>query len=177
MVKSIKKLAISAMFLGIGIILPFFTGQLEGIGNMLLPMHLPVFLCGLICGWKYGAGVGFTMPLIRSLIFTKPPLYPNAVVYAFELCTYGFVIGIVWMLSKEKNIKSIYASMLFSMLCGRIVWAAAKIVTMGIDGGRFTFAMFLSGAFLEAVPGIILQLVIIPAIMVALNRAKFFPFN
>ena len=66
MKKSIKNMTLSAMFMAIGIVLPFFTGQIPRIGNMLLPMHIPVFLCGLICGWQYGAVVGFLLPLLRS---------------------------------------------------------------------------------------------------------------
>ena len=62
---NVKNLALSAMFIAIGQVLPFFTGQIPQIGNMLLPMHIPVLLCGLICGWKYGALVGFTTPLLR----------------------------------------------------------------------------------------------------------------
>lgn len=74
MKKSIKNLTISAVFLAVGLVLPFFTGQIPAIGNMLLPMHIPVFLCGLICGWQYGAAVGFILPLFRSLLFSAPPI-------------------------------------------------------------------------------------------------------
>ena len=175
--KSVKRLALSAMFLGIGIALPFLTGQLENFGNMLLPMHLPVLLCGLVCGWQYGAGVGFVLPLLRSLIFTKPPMYPNAVVYSLELCTYGLIIGLIWSFLDKKRTGSVYIAMLSAMACGRVVWALAKIVTMGLAGGKFTFAMFLSGALFEAILGIVLQLVVIPLVMSALKRARLFPYD
>ena len=86
----LKNLVIAAMLLAVGLVLPFLTGQIQQIGNMLLPMHFPVILCGLICGWKYGLGVGFILPLLRSVIFGMPVMYPNAFAMAFELAAYGF---------------------------------------------------------------------------------------
>ena len=74
----IKKLTLSAMFLAIGMILPFFTGQIPRIGNMLLPMHIPVLLCGLICGWQYGAAVGLVLPLLRSMTLGMASVVSNS---------------------------------------------------------------------------------------------------
>ena len=79
----LKNLVLAAMFLAIGLVLPFFTGQIPAVGKMLLPMHIPVLLCGLICGWQYGLGVGFVLPLLRSLLFSFPAMYPNAISMAF----------------------------------------------------------------------------------------------
>ena len=81
---SLRSLALSAMFLALGLVLPFLTGQIPEIGNLLLPMHLPVLLCGLVCGWKYGLAVGFTTPLLRSMLFGMPTFYPSAVSMAFS---------------------------------------------------------------------------------------------
>jgi len=72
------------MFIAIGLVLPFFTGQIPQIGRMLLPMHIPVFLCGLICGWKYGLMVGFILPLLRYAVFGMPVIFPNGIAMAFE---------------------------------------------------------------------------------------------
>lgn len=73
----IWNLVLSAMFMAIGLVLPFFTGQIPQIGSMLLPMHLPVLLCGLICGWQYGGVVGFVLPLLRYVMFGMPPHLPH----------------------------------------------------------------------------------------------------
>ena len=89
-----KKLAYAALFLALCLVLPMLTGQIPQIGSMLLPMHIPVLLCGLVCGWQYGAAVGFVAPLLRSVLFGMPPMYPVAIAMAFELLTYGLVIGI-----------------------------------------------------------------------------------
>lgn len=174
--KHIKNLTLSGMFLAIGLVLPLLTGQIQHIGNMLLPMHIPVLLCGLICGWQYGGTIGLIMPLLRNLIFGMPPM-PNAVSMAFELAAYGLVIGLLYGHSKWKCVFSLYRSMLIAMLAGRAVWGVVQAAILGLNGSGFTVQMFMAGAFLNAIPGIILQLILIPAIMVALDRAKLVPFN
>lgn len=170
----IKNTAVAAMLLAAGLVLPFITGQLQRFGNMLLPMHIPVLLCGLICGWQYGLIVGFITPLLRSAIFTMPQMYPNAVAMAFELAAYGSVAGFLYSHSKWQCTRALYKSIFASMLTGRIIWGIVKSALLGFDG--FTLYTFFAGAFINAVPGIILQLIVIPAIMVALNRAKLVPF-
>ena len=100
MEKATRRLTLSAMFLALGLVLPFLTGQVPQIGNMLLPMHLPVFLCGLLCGWQYGAAVGFALPLLRSSLFALPVMFPAATAMAFELMTYGLVAGLLYSRSR-----------------------------------------------------------------------------
>ena len=167
---AIRNLATAAMLFALGLLLPFLTGQIREIGNMLLPMHLPVLLCGFVCGWKYGLAVGALIPIIRSLIFGMPPIYPNAVTMAFELAAYGFITGFLYLILKKKNLTSVYLSLLCAMIIGRIVKGIANAICYGIVNKGYTFVMFISGAFLEAVPGIIIQLVLIPAILLAIGR-------
>ena len=100
--KTTKKMTLSAMFLAIGMVLPFLTGQIPQVGNMMLPMHIPVLLCGLICGWQYGAVLGFVLPLLRYLVFGMPLLFPTGIAMAFERMTYGLVIGQVYSSSRWK---------------------------------------------------------------------------
>ena len=168
--KNILNLTLAAMFMAIGIVLPFFTGQIPQIGKMLLPMHIPVLLCGLICGWQYGLIVGFVMPFLRYSMFGMPVLFPTGISMAFELATYGMASGLFYSRSRWQCVISLYRSMVAAMLAGRIVWAFVQMVLLGTGEGGFTLQMFMAGAFLNTVPGIILQLVLIPGIMVALNR-------
>ena len=168
---NLKKLVLAALFLSIGIVLPLFTMQIKEIGDSLLPMHLPVLLCGVLCNKKYGFCIGITLPFIRYLIFSMPPIYPNAVWMALELCTYGFVIGLLYDLFKQKNIKAIYISLIGSMLCGRIVWGISKALLLGLKGKAFTFAAFITGGFADALPGIVLQLILIPLIVEIVKRS------
>lgn len=163
------RLVLSAMFLAIGLYLPFLTGQIQQIGNMLCPMHLPVLLCGLICGWQYGGVVGFILPLLRHVLFFMPPM-PNAIAMALELAAYGIVVGVLYACFRRQNLTVLYISLIAAMVAGRLVWGTAMLVITGIGGTAFSWQMFLSGAVLTAVPGIILQLVLIPALMAALDR-------
>ncbi len=177
MSKTTKNLTLSAMFLAIGMVLPFLTGQIPQIGNMMLPMHIPVLLCGLICGWQYGAVLGFVLPPLRYLVFGMPVLFPTGIAMAFELMTYGLVIGLVYALSRWKCILALYRALITAMIAGRLVWAAVQMILLGVSGSAFTMQMFLAGAFLNAVPGIVIQLVLIPAVMAALGKTGLVHFH
>ena len=168
--EKIKPLVISAMLLCLGYVLPFLTGQIPQVGNLLLPMHIPVLLCGMICGWQYGAVVGFIIPLTRSLFFGMPILYPTAIYMAFELLTYGFISGLIYKKAKKHNLKAVLISLIPAMLCGRIIYGTVKTILLGLEGESLGFAAFIGGAFTEAVPGIILQLILIPTIILAVEK-------
>ena len=170
-------LAMSAMFLSMGLVLPFFTGQIPQIGNMLLPMHLPVLVCGLICGWKHGLAVGFILPLLRSVLFGMPVMYPKAVAMAFELAAYGGLAGALYGRSPWKCVLSLYRALAGAMLGGRLVWGGVMVVLMGMTGSSFTWKLFLAEAFVNAVPGIVLQLVFIPGLMLSLHRTGLVQFH
>ena len=169
---NVKKLVLSAMFIAIGIVLPFFTGQVKQLGDILLPMHLPIFLCGLICSWKFGLAAGFILPLLRSLIFSMPPLYPNAIPMAFELATYGFIVGFIYEKAKKKNLIWLYISLIVAMLTGRLVAGSVKTIMLGMAGTPYSFNAFITASFIKAVPGIIIQLVIIPSLMLLIKKTK-----
>ncbi len=159
-------LTLSAMFMALGLVLPFLTGQIPRFGSMLLPMHIPVLLCGLICGWPYGLCVGFIVPLLRSILFGMPVFYPSALAMAFELATYGAVVGCLYAHSRKGSIGTVYRSLILAMLSGRIVWGIVEVILLGIGGSAFTWQAFMAGAFINAIPGIVLQLILIPILMV-----------
>ena len=165
------RLVLAALFLALGMILPFFTAQIPEIGSMLLPMHIPVLVCGFVCGWKYGLIVGLLTPLLRSMTFSMPPLFPSATAMAFEMAAYGAICGLTYE-RLPRGTKSVYASLLTAMVGGRIVWGIVQIPILGIAGKGFGWQAFVAGAFLNAVPGIILQIVMIPLIVIALERAN-----
>nr|WP_325179823.1 ECF transporter S component [uncultured Oscillibacter sp.] len=175
--RPVQTLAMAAMLMAVGFVLPFFTGQIPQIGKMLCPLHLPVLLCGLLCGWKYGLVVGFVLPLLRSATLGMPPMFPAGIAMAFELAAYGFLAGFLYARSRWQCVVALYRCLILAMIGGRIVWAAAQVVLSGVSGQAFTWQMFLSGAFLTAIPGIILQLVFIPAVMVALDRTGLVRFR
>ena len=168
----LRKLILSAMFLAVGMVLPTLTMQIKEIGDTLLPMHLPVMLCGLICGPFWGGFIGLVLPFLRSVTFGMPPIYPNAVWMALELAAYGAFIGLVYLCFKKKNTLAVYVSLVSAMLAGRVVWGIAKAVLLGLGGKGFTFAAFITGGFVDALPGIIIQLIIIPIIMKVLEKVQ-----
>ncbi len=170
-------LTVSAMFLSLALVLPLITGQIPSIGKMLLPMHLPVLLCGLICGWQYGLVVGAVAPILRSVIFGLPALYPEAVVMCFELATYGLVAGIIYQSIKKQNIFKVYISLISAMLAGRVVYGAVNYILLTVRAEQYTWSLFFAGAFGRALPGIIVQLVLIPTLMAALNRTGLVPYR
>ncbi|HPB17086.1 MAG TPA: ECF transporter S component [Clostridia bacterium] len=168
---STRKLVITALGLALAIVLPFLTGQIPQIGSMLLPMHIPVLLIGFICGWPYGLILGLISAPLRSLIFTMPPMFPVALAMAFEMAAYGAIAGFLYR-KLPKNTLNVYISLIASMICGRIVWAIASYVIFAAAGNSFTIQLFLAGAFVNALPGIILQIVLIPVLVLALRKAN-----
>ena len=165
------KMVLAAFFLALSYVMPFLTGQIPEIGSMLCPMHIPVLLCGFLCGWQWGLAVGFIAPLFRSLTLGMPPLFPVAVCMAAELAAYGAVSGLMHKYLPRKK-PYIYVSLLTAMISGRLIWGAAMFIAMSVDGGAFTFSAFLAGAVSNAVPGIIVQIVIIPVAVMVLDNPK-----
>ena len=172
--ENIKKMTAAGMLLAVALLLPFVTGQIPEVGNALLPMHFPVILCGFICGWKYGGLIGFIAPLLRYALFGMPPIVPKGIPMAFELATYGIIAGLAYMIlsKKMRHIVSIYVSLILAMIVGRIIWGIATVILLGVQGAPFTFPMFMAGAIINAVPGIIAQLIIIPISIVALKKSR-----
>ena len=166
----IRRLTYAALYLAIAMVLPFITGQIPEIGSALCPMHIPALLCGFMCGWPWGMAVGFIAPLLRSVVFGMPALFPGAVAMAFELAVYGGLAGFLRRrLPRKKGFT--WAVLILSMIAGRIVWGAVRVVLAGLSGSSFTLALFLAGAVTNAVPGIILQLVLIPVLVIAMESA------
>jgi len=169
--KKNRRLAYSALFLALALVLPFLTGQIPTIGKALSPMHIPVMLCGFLCGPLWGAAVGAVAPLLRSVLFGMPAMFPGGVAMTFELATYGVLSGWLYRLLPRKP-WSIYVSLLVAMLGGRLVWGAARFALAGLSGSEFPFSAFLAGAVTGAVPGIVLHIVLIPLLVMGLERAK-----
>ena len=167
----IRKLVYSALCLAVALVLPIITGNIQTIGKMLCPMHIPVLLCGFVCGPWWGLAVGALAPIVRFLIFSMPPIYPTAIAMAFELSSYGFFVGFFYK-RFPKKIGFVYLDLILAMIIGRVVWGIAQTILLSLGGKVFTFAVFISGAITSALPGIIIQLAIIPAIVMALKASK-----
>lgn len=164
---------LAALFLALAYIMPFLTGQIPDIGAMLCPMHIPVLLCGFVCGWPWGLLVGFIAPLLRSFLTGGfPPIFPTAVAMAFELAAYGAVTGLMHKLLPKKK-PFIYCSLLTAMAAGRVVWGIATAICLGISGKAFGIEAFFAGAIVNAIPGIVLQIVLVPIIVMIIEKIAY----
>lgn len=167
----VRRMTFTAVYLAVALVLPFLTGQIPQIGAMLSPMHIPALLCGFVCGWPYGLAVGAIAPLLRSLLFGMPVLYPTAIAMTFELAAYGAMAGLLYHRLPRKT-WSIYATLVLAMVIGRVIWGLVTYVLLQFQGNIFTPAMFISGAVLTAIPGIIPHLILIPVIVMALGKVN-----
>lgn len=167
--KNLRRLILAAMFLTLALALPFLTGQIPQVGSALCPMHIPVLLCGFFCGPWYALAVGLVAPLLRFALFGMPPPMPTGIAMCFELATYGFVSGLLYKLLPGKKVFT-YVTLIAAMLAGRIIWGIARVILAGLAQSEFAWTAFLSGAFVNAVPGIILHILLIPVLVIALKR-------
>ena len=166
---NVKNLVLAALFLALALVLPFLTGQIPEIGSMLCPMHIPALLCGFFCGWPWCLAVGLIAPVLRSVLFSMPPMFPTAICMAFELATYGAVSGLLYSRLPQKK-ASIYISLLTAMVAGRLVWGVARLLCAGLDVSAFGLSAFWAGAITSAIPGIIIQILLIPVLVMLLKK-------
>ncbi|NLL46170.1 MAG: ECF transporter S component [Clostridiales bacterium] len=169
-----KSLTISAMFVALCVVLPIALHSVANAGQILLPMHLPVLLCGMACGWPYGLACGILGPLLSSLFTGMPPMaiLPSMIC---ELAAYGFVTG---LLSRKINtglkILDIYIPLLCAMIAGRLFFGLLNALIF--RAGSYTFSIWLTASFVTSLPGIIIQLVFVPVIIYILRKAKLITY-
>lgn len=162
-----RQLVTAALCAAMGLLLPSVFHLFGGAGPAFLPMHIPILLCGLLCGWQYGALCGIVVPLLSSAMTGMPVLYPTGVAMCFELACYGAVSGFLY------RRWGVYPSLICAMLAGRAVSGCANAILLGLGGKTYALSAFLSTAFVVAVPGIIIQLIVLPAIVKLLERAGY----
>ena len=167
---AIRRMVTTAVCLALCMVLPFLTGQIPQIGSALSPMNIPVLLAGFLCGPWWAMAVGAVAPLLRFALFGMPPIFPTGVAMCFELAAYGLVSGLLYARLPKKT-SNIYVSLIVAMLAGRVVWGVVRVALSGVAGEPFTWAAFVAGAFVNAVPGIIVHILLIPVIVMALKKA------
>lgn len=168
---SIRNLVLAGLFIAMGLVLPSLTGRIQALGQRVLPMHIPVLIAGFVCGWPYGLVVGFVTPLLASAINGMPPMFPIAISMAFELAAYGLLTGLFYELLPKKPLYT-YLALILAMLGGRIVLGIANVILLGLNGKSYTFEMFIAGAFINAIFGIMIQIIIIPILINSLQKAR-----
>lgn len=172
---SVKKSIICAMCIALCYILPLFFHGIQNAGSIFCPMHIPVFICGLICGWQYGLLCGIAGPAISSALTGMPPVahLPDMIV---ELALYGLISG---LLMRVVRTRSTYADMYISMVCAMVIGriGAGIVRALIFTQGSYSMAMWVSGYIVTAWPGILIQFVFIPSIIFALMKAQLIPLR
>lgn len=168
-----KRTIITALCCALCVVLPMAFHSIPNAGSILLPMHIPVLLCGLICGAPFGLICGAVGPLLSSLLTGMPPIayLPSMLI---ELVVYGLVAGLLMQFVRTKNtFADLYISLVGAMLCGRIVAGAARALIFA--AGEYSLAAWTASYFVTALPGLVIQLVLLPAIVFALMKARLIP--
>lgn len=169
----IRKIVYSAVCIALAMVLPLFLGQVQIFMQGVSPMHIPAFLCGFLCGPWYGLAVGIISPLLRSLVFSMPKLYPTAIAMAFELGTYGLLTGLFYKVFMKMNFwPRTYISLILAMIIGRIVGGLCQAVLLGFRGEGYGFSAFITAYFVNTSVGIVIHLILVPLILFALKKAK-----
>ena len=170
---AVKKSIITAVCIALCVVLPQAFHAIPNAGSIYLPMHIPVLLCGLICGWPYGLLCGLAGPALSALITGMPPaaVLPGMMV---ECGVYGLAAGLLMQLVRTKRLYAdLYISLVAAMLLGRVVSGAAKALIF--SAGSYSMASWVAGSFVTALLGIIIQLALLPSIVYALMRARLIP--
>ncbi len=167
-----RKLVIAGLMIALGMILPFATAHGFGMtGKVILPMHIPVLLCGFFCGPLFGALCGLILPILNSLLTGMPVLYPMAPLMTCELVTYGFISGLLYKVSGySKKLMVIEGALISAMLIGRILYGIAAWILLFFDADAGEFSVISS--VVVGLPGIFIQLILIPAIVSSVQKSK-----
>lgn len=172
---TLRKTVTAALCVALCIILPLAFHSVQNVGKVFLPMHIPVLLCGLVCGWQYGLVCGILGPLLSSLLTQMPPAatLPSM---AAELAIYGTVSGIMMCAFKNKiSYRSLYASLATALISGRAVSGILNALIFSV--GRYSFSVWLTASFVTCLPGLLIQLILIPTLVRALGMARLLPQN
>ena len=170
---AVKKSIITAVCIALCVVLPQAFHAVPNAGAIYLPMHIPVLLCGLICGWSYGLLCGLAGPALSTLLTGMPPaaVIPGMLV---ECGVYGLAAGLLMQLVRTKHLYAdLYISLAAAMLLGRVVSGIAKALIF--SAGSYSMVSWVAGSFVTALPGIVIQLALLPSIVYALMRARLIP--
>ena len=173
------RLVLTAVLLAVGFVLPYLTGQIPAIGKVVSPLHIPVLIAGLTCGPVYGAALGAALPLLRGMILVLPRLMPTAVAMAFEMAGYGLMTGLMYALLRrsipvKNHLPAMLGALVIAMAAGRCLGGAAMAVLLG---GQYTFAAFVAAYFTGTAVGAVIHLILVPAVVTALEKARLSPLG
>ncbi len=162
-----KNIVLSGLFVAFGLILPMIFHQFSMGGPAFLPMHIPVLIGTMLLGPSSGFLIGMVTPVLSSVLTGMPPTFPMLPIMFFELAVYGLIAGYLYKTLKQ----NVVVSLVVAMIAGRI---AAGIVVFFL-GQFFGFQgpgpiPFIQGAIVTGLPGIVIQLVVVPLTVKLLEK-------
>ena len=164
-----REIVTAGLFIALGYVLPMIFHVFSMGGPAFLPMHLPILLAGLVLSPQSALLVGVITPILSSLLTGMPTLYPMLPIMIFELATYGFIIAICY----RKYELGYYKSLFIAIFAGRIV--AGLVVTFLALGFGLPMSPtpYILGAIVTGLPGIVIQLLAVPALAKLLDVIGF----
>ena len=168
----VKRMTLTAVCIALCVVLPIAFHSIPDGGSVFLPMHIPVLICGMLCGWPFGFLTGLMGPLLSSLLTGMPPaaVLPAMMV---ECGTYGLVSGLVLKAVRTRKVYlDLYIALVTAMIAGRVVSGIAKAL---IFSPGMALSAWVTASFVTALPGIVIQLVLLPMVVAALMRARVVP--
>ncbi len=167
---STKNIVLTALFTAIGVVLPQAFHAIPNAGSIFLPMHIPVLMSGFAVGPVFGLICGVLTPLLSHLIFGMPPA-PILPSMLCELACYGLMSGLLSRVIKTENkLMKNYLVLIGAMICGRAFYGILNALIF--KAGSYSLNAWLSAALITALPGIIIQLILIPALITRLQKAN-----
>lgn len=170
---NVKKSIITAVCIALCYVIPLMFHGIQNAGSIFCPMHIPVFICGLICGWQYGLLCGIAGPALSSALSGMPPvaILPSMMV---ELAVYGTAAGLMMKLVRTKSTYAdLYISLIVAIVCGRVLAGLAKALIFA--RGSYSMSAWIAGSVVTSWPGTVIQLVFIPTIVFALMKSYLIP--
>ncbi|MGM9594598.1 MAG: ECF transporter S component [Oscillospiraceae bacterium] len=170
---NVKKSIITAVCIALCYVIPLMFHGIQNAGSIFCPMHIPVFICGLICGWQYGLLCGIAGPALSSALSSMPPvaILPSMMV---ELAAYGTAAGLMMKLVRTKSTYAdLYISLIVAIVCGRVLAGLAKALIFA--RGSYSMSAWIAGSVVTSWPGTVIQLVFIPTIVFALMKSHLIP--
>lgn len=170
---NVKKSIITAVCIALCYVIPLMFHGIQNAGSIFCPMHIPVFICGLICGWQYGLLCGIAGPALSSALSGMPPVAILPSMMA-ELAVYGTAAGLMMKLVRTKSTYAdLYISLIVAIVCGRVLAGLAKALIFA--RGSYSMSAWIAGSVVTSWPGTVIQLVFIPTIVFALMKSHLIP--
>ncbi len=165
MKRKTRDIILGSLFLALAIIMPYIFHATGISGQIFLPMHIPIIIGGFFLSPMTALMVGALSPLINSLVLGMPVFYPIGLIMTFELMVYGLSIALL-----RKKLDTYY-SLLISMILGRITAGLVVFALQNLLNLKLNYMVYVKGAVITGLPGILIQLLLIPIIVKALKRS------